>query len=139
MDLQLGKMRQVLEKGLTVGYLHQLAGSGSPVGAPPGGRNIGAPPPPQSHIEPAPYDAAKDPTWKTMLAHGGEEFRNFLNGLDDGTRQMLHGVLQSLQKANPLSGAVQALQGANPLQQAAQALSPPPPPGPVGMGAAPPP
>lgn len=83
--------------------------------------------PPQAHIEPPPYDSAKDPAWKPMLVHGGEEFRNFINGLDDGARQMLHSVLTSIQKANPLAGALQSLQGANPLNTAAQALVPPTP------------
>ena len=83
--------------------------------------------PPQTHIEPPPYDAAKDPAWKPLLVHGGEEFRNMINSLDDSARQMLHGVLTSIQKANPLAGALQSLQGANPLNTAAQALVPPTP------------
>lgn len=95
-------------------YLQQLAASAAPMGSPPPtpAPNVGTPPP-QAHIEPAPYDAAKDPTWKTLLRHGGEEFRNFLNGLEDGPRQMLHSVITSIQN--------------NPFTQAANALAPPTP------------
>jgi hypothetical protein len=107
-------------------YTSLIAGGGSPVGTPPGGRNIGkAPPvaPPQAHIEPAPYDAAKDPTWKQWLSHGGEEFRNMVNSLDDGARQMLHSVLTSVQGANPFAQAANALKlpgGAPPAPTAPQ-------------------
>ena len=109
-------------------YLQQLAQAGhGSTGMPPAGRNVGVPPL-APHVEPAPYDAAKDPSWKGLLSHGGEEFRNFVNGLDDGARQMLHNVLTSVQKMNP----VPALQAINPLAQAAQAMVPgaqiPPPP-----------
>ena len=98
-----------------MGYLNalsQAAGGRQGVGAPPAARGVGTPPPvapPQQHIEPAPYDAAKDPTWKQWLSHGGEEFRNFINSLDDGARQMLHSVMTNVQKSNPLAQAANAL------------------------------
>ncbi len=110
-----------------MGYLGQgaaLLGPGIGVPSPrPGVGSISTPPggggvksatirfdqPPKEHIGTPTYDSAKDPAWKGILVHGGEEFRNFVNGLDDGARQMLHSVLTSVQGANPFAQAAAAL------------------------------
>jgi hypothetical protein len=99
--------------GPAIGTPSPRPGVGS-ISTPPGGGGVKSATirfdhPPQPHIEPAPYDAAKDPAWKQWLVHGGEEFRNLINSMDDGARQMLHGVLTSVQSANPLQQAANAL------------------------------
>lgn len=86
------------------------------------------PPTATPEVPPPPYDAAKDPTWKQYLQHGGEAFRNFVNGLQDDERQMLHGVMTNIQN-NPITQAFQQ----NPFAQATNALALPtatPSPGP---------
>lgn len=110
-------------------YLNALAQLASPAGVPPPTRAalIGAAPQPlpptnglpepavaaQPHVEPPPYDVAKDAAWLRYLHPHDHPMRNFLNGLSPEERQMLHGFLQRIAKARdagppPLPGQVGA-------------------------------
>jgi hypothetical protein len=95
--------------------LASLANPSSPVGAPPRvGPNVGKPPPANPEVAPPPYDAAHDPAWKAHVDPHDHAWRNFINGLDADSRELLRG------KLNALSGGAPA-----PLP------TPPPPPAPI--------
>lgn len=63
--------------------------------------NVGVPPP-QSHVEAPPYDAALDGSWKHYLNPHDHAFRNHINGMSPEERQMLLNKMAEQRSLPPL-------------------------------------